>query len=414
MDPFLLGRSGDGLGFDQNRASTFFGPNMREGLDTVRQKGDPACPVGLPALANVSIPLKGRIKMLKGIRRLFANPGIETRSSGDNEPVFGQSSRRLTAVPPLPYSCKIPSFTNRKVSYDVEVSKEGFWSCSCLDYIKNSSNSTTRSYYCKHCESVSHITGIPCPKNKWRAKFSGRMLTGEILEEGMEVYGYLTTRELYDDFTNAQIKQFLGEPDEVALFDDGGGCKLYLGDRVDEVRASPEYQHARERYFALAETRKAAAIKAKATRERKERERQERRALERAAFKGVVYVAKIQYKYGWEKWGVLAEDKASATKLFEELITSPEMKEIEKENFDDARDEHKESLKDYREAYREMVHGSGFRELVEPIKPLRKEFVFQLTEVAEADVDKESFEINEVQPVDSGGGWEHNLYNAAS
>ena len=121
MDPFLLGRSGDGLGFDQNRASTFFGPNMREGLDTVRQKGAPACPFGLPALANVSIPLKGRIKMLKGIRRLFANPGIETRSSGDNEPVFGQSSRRLTAVPPLPYSCKIPSFTNRKVSYDVEV-----------------------------------------------------------------------------------------------------------------------------------------------------------------------------------------------------------------------------------------------------------------------------------------------------
>ena len=70
MDPFLLGRSGDGLGFDQNRASTFFGPNMREGLDSVRQKGDPACPVGLPALANVSIPLKGRIKMLKGISRL--------------------------------------------------------------------------------------------------------------------------------------------------------------------------------------------------------------------------------------------------------------------------------------------------------------------------------------------------------
>ena len=30
MDPFLLGRSGDGLGFDQNRASAFFGPNVRE------------------------------------------------------------------------------------------------------------------------------------------------------------------------------------------------------------------------------------------------------------------------------------------------------------------------------------------------------------------------------------------------
>ena len=349
--------------------------------------------------------------MLRFIGKLFANPGTDARSSIDNEPVFDYSSRQLSSAPPLPYSCKMRSFTDRKTFYTVKVSKEGFWTCSCLDYIKNSTNSAIRSYYCKHCESVSKITGIPRRKHNWRAKFSGRMLTGEILQEGMVVYGYLTSRELYENFTDSQKKKLLGEPDEVALFDDGGGCNLYLRDRVDDVLASPEYQQAREKYFAGAETRKAASIKAKATRERKERERQERRAVERTAFKGAVYVARFEYKYGWEKWGVLAKDEASAMKLFEELITSLDMKEVEKENFDDAREDYKESLKDYREASREMMRSLEFCDLIEPVKPLRKEFTFHLVEVIEADLDKEEFEIDEVQPVDSGGGWEHDIYN---
>ena len=350
--------------------------------------------------------------MLNSIKRLFGNPGAGIQLSVDNEPVFNHSSQRLAAIPPLPYSCKIRSFTDRKASYSVEVSKEGFWSCSCPDFTKRGyENTDRRNYYCKHCKEVSRITGIPCRKYKWRAKFSGRMLTGEILQEGMEVYGYLTIRELYGNFTNGQIKKFLGEPDELAIFDDGGGCQLYLRDRVDKVMASLEYQEARERYFASAETRKAAAIKAKATRERNEQEAAELRAAERAAFNGKVYVAKMEYKYGWMTEGVLAEDEVSATKLFKELLTSPEMKETEKENFDDAREEYKECLKDYREAHREMIRGLEFRELIEPVKPLRKEFTFHLTEVTQVDLDKEEFEINETRPIDSGGGWEHDIYN---
>ena len=352
--------------------------------------------------------------MLNGIRRLFANLTTEPSSPDDNEPVFNHSSQRLTAVPPLPFSCKIRSFTNRKVSYDVEITEEGFWFCSCPDYIKNSYISTGRSYYCKHCKSVSSTTGIPCQKHSWRAKFSGRMLTGEILPEGMEVYGYRTIRELDEDFTRGQIKNFLGEPDEVALFDGMDGCKLYRLDRINEVLASPQYQVARERHVASAETRKAAAMKGKATRERKERERQERRATERATFKGAVYIARMEYKYGWHREGVLAENESSATKLFKELIASPEMKETEQENFKYAMDDYKEYMNEYRGARRENVSDFTFGELVEPVKPLRKEFVFQLMEVAEADLDKEEFEINEVQPVDSGGGWEHNLYKAGS
>ncbi len=330
-------------------------------------------------------------------------------SSIDSEPVFDHSSRQLTAVPHLSYPCKMRSFTDRKTSYRVEVSKEGFWTCSCPDYIKRNHENTIRSYYCKHCEKVSKITGILCRKYKWRAKSSGRMLTGEIFEDGMKVYGYLTTRELYENFTDGQIKKFLAEPDDVALFDyEGGGCKLYLPERVNEVLASPEYQQARERYFALAETRKAAAIKAKATRERNDREAAEHRARERAAFSGKIYVAKMEYKYGWEKWGVLAEDETSATKLFKEWIASPETKELEKENFDNAREEYKECLKDYRDEHREMMRDLEFRDLIEPVKPLRKEFTFHLTEV---DLDKEKFEINETQPLDNGGGWEHDIYN---
>ena len=343
--------------------------------------------------------------MFDVIRRLFLGAGVEGSTSNDNDPEPDNPASQLDRVPELPYSCTIPSFTDRKIAYKVKVTKDGFWSCSCPDFIKRSPTGSARSYYCKHCESVSASTGIPRHKYQWRSKLSRAMMTGDILGDGMQVYGYLTTAELYEKFTDGQKRKFLGEPDEIALFDDGGGCQLYSRGRVDSVLASAEYQQAREKYLASVPRLQAAAAKAKATRERKEQERQERRAAERAVFKGAVYVGKFEYRYGWETWGVLARDTASASQLLEEWLTWQETKELEKENFDDAAYGYREAVVEYREARKDFVSDPRSGVPVEPVKPLRKEFVFHLAQVEESDLDWDEFEINEIRPLELGGGW---------
>ncbi len=343
--------------------------------------------------------------MFDVIRRLFLGAKVEDGTSAGDDPILENPDSQLPSVPELPYSCIIPSFTDRGISYKVEVTKEGFWSCSCPDFIKRSHTTSGRSYYCKHCESVSVSTGIPRHKYQWRGKLSRVMLTGDILGDGMRVYGYLTTAELYEQFTDSQKRKFLGEPDEMALFDDGGGCQLYLRERVDSVLESAEYQQAREKYLASVPRLQAAAAKAKATRERKEHARQERRASDRAVFQGAVYVGKFEYRYGWETWGVLASDASSAGQLLEEWLTEQETKEIEKENFDDAAYGYREALVEYREARREFERGSGSCAPVAPVKPLRKEFAFHLAQVEESGLDWEGFEINEIRPLEDGGGW---------
>ena len=356
--------------------------------------------------------------MINIIKRLFDYSASDVFTSVGQEPVFDRSSRPLPTTPALPYSCEMRSFTNRKVRYTVKVSAEGFWSCSCLDYMNRQFEREAKSYYCKHCKTVSRITGIKCWTNRWRAKSSGRVLTGEITPDGMKVYGYLTITGLHDNFTPAQRKKFLGEPDEEAIFGDGGSCKLYLKSRVDEVLVTPEYRQAREKYFALAEKRKAAAVKAQETRERNHREMMERRATQLASFNGKIYIANLEYKYGWEKWGIGAIDIASATKLFKELMSSSDWKEAEKENFDNAKEEYKTNLFFYKKEQRKLVKRAEPCDLIEPAKPLRKEFSFALKEITEAtdleqkmfETNQFDFEIKEAEYLESGGGWEHNMY----
>ena len=144
----------------------------------------------------------------------------------------------------------------------------------------------------------------------------------------------------------------------------------------------------------------------------------ERKAAELAAFSGKIYVATMEYKYGWEKWGVLTEDEASAKKIFKELMASPDIKTVEKENFDDAREEYKFRLSCYRDERREMVRRLEFYDLIEPVKPLRKEFTFHLKEITEpTDIDQKMFEtnqvifeINDAEYVHSGGGYSKTEY----
>ena len=349
------------------------------------------------------------MKFLKNLFSLSYPEGyaIPTNKKAPTEkvPVFNPYSPRSETIPTLPFSCKVSSFDGKQDTYAVEVSKECFWSCSCLGFEANGLRNNRWCYYCEHCKRVSEITGIPRPEYKWRAKVSGQILTGEVLEEGMTVYGYLTPRELRADFTDGQVKNLLGEPDEAALFDTEGSCKLYLRSRVEEVISSPEYQQARERYYALADSRKAAAAKAKATRERKEQERLELRAAERASFVGKVYIANLEHKYGWEQWSVYAQDEESARTLFKESLASPHEKSEVKQRFDDAVEDYREELRDYREERRESMHDLKPFELEEPVKPLRSDFILRLVEVVESDLDPEEFEINDVQLVNFDGGY---------
>lgn len=356
--------------------------------------------------------------MLSVIKGLFSHSASDAFTSVGQEPVFDRSSRQLPITPELPYSCEMRSFTNRKVRYTVKVSTEGFWSCSCLDYMNRQFERDAKNYYCKHCKTVSQITGIKCWTNRWRAKSSGQVLTGEITPSGMKVYRYLTIAELDDNFTPAQRKKFLGEPDEEAIFGDGGSCKLYLKCRVAGVLTTPEYQQAREKYFALAEKRKAAAIKAQETRERNHREMMERRSAALASFNGKIYIANFEYKYGWERWAVGAIDIAAATKSFQESMPSSGLKEVERENFEHAKEEYKTSLFFYRKEQRRLIREGGSCNLIEPVNPLRKEFSFKLKEITEAtdleqkmfEANQFDFEINEAEYLDSGGGWKHNMY----
>ena len=213
-------------------------------------------------------------------------------------------------------------------------------------------------------------------------------------------------------------RNFLVNRNEEAVFGDGGSCKLYIRKRVDEVLASPEYKEAREKYYALAEKRRSAAIKSQETREHNHREMMEHRAAELASFNGKIYIANFEYKYGWERWGVLAKDEISARKLFKELLASSDMKEVERENFDYAKEEYKFRLSCYRDDRKKMIEKLEFWDVIEPIKPLRKEFKFQISEIVGATDDDRMIleknhvilDIEEAEYVDSGGGWTHNLY----
>lgn len=311
-------------------------------------------------------------------------------------PELSDSSTHLLDVPPLPYSCKIRDTWDNGTIYIVEVSELNFWTCSCPFFVARGTSNTRWSFYCEHCRTASEITGIALPEYKWRAKYSDRMLTGDFGESGMRVNGYVTVNELSAKFTKGQIKKFIGELDEVALFDDGGERELFLPHRVVDALESPEFQRERAAHLAR-------VAKSRVTRERKKQEKMIQRQAERASFDGEIFVANLEFRYGWERWGVYARDIASARTIFEQELTSAATKEDVAERFCEAMEEHRLEMKSYREELREHIREHSYSNINKPVKPVRSDFMLKITSVEPVILDKEKFEINEVELIGWGG-----------
>ncbi len=229
----------------------------------------------------------------------------------------------------------------------------------------------------------------------------------------MSVNGYATRRELYEvhGMTPALVKKFLPEPDEQAVFEDGGGCTLYSADRVNAVLKSPNYVVEREkteqrREIGRRNAQKGAAKRA-ATLARKRELADKEEADARAAFGGAVYLVRCAYAHGWREYGVYVKDADHARTLMDKWLRSEDGRRESTDLHEEAVQEYESDMEDYRELKRDALPGE---ELQKPIRPKKGEFRLTIGAVAASELDAANYEIEEVCFENEGGGWSHDIF----
>ena len=248
-------------------------------------------------------------------------------------PIFDEYSPNMATPPSLPFKCRVASQTKHGLTYTVNVDEFDNWSCTCPDFRHERDVPGRPRYFCKHCITVGHITGLKRPK-RWRRQSGGKdWLIGEILtlENGntrMQVDGFVTKSELYDvyDMTKRLIEKFLPAPDEGAVFwsfddDEVGGCDLYDENRVKTLLKSTEYLVEKEKTDRARERSRKGNAKRKATLARKRALEEQARAEARNAFGGSIYVARYTYTYGWREYGVYARNEDHAKTLMNRVVS---------------------------------------------------------------------------------------------
>lgn len=322
----------------------------------------------------------------------------------------------VESPPSPPFECRVPSDTNADLHYVVSVDLNDRWTCSCPDFVNESKVTGRLRYFCKHCITVARATGLKDPK-RWKSRNGMGWLIGEIeqLANGnsrMVVDGYVTSRQLYEDFhlTDALRKKFFADADDEAMFFNAGehigGCLLYASERVDRILKSDEFKIEWEKTQKRRESAKKGSAKRQATLQSKREREEERLNKIRKAFGGAIYDVQCDYAYGSTLWKVYAKDESHAIVLTKRWLESEDGKVELNSFYEDALEDYKEIAADYREALRD---GYTSEELNKPLRPKKSDFTFRVRVAVRTDD-----EISDYSPEDvffeDGDSWDHDIF----
>ena len=124
----------------------------------------------------------------------------------------------------------------------------------------------------------------------------------------------------------------------------------------------------------------------------------------RAAFGDCVFAVRCTYVYGWIELSVWARDTKHAKWLAGRWLRSEEYRAKRDSIYEDAIDEFKYAMKDYRDMARYGTDG-----LHKPVRPKKAEFTMSIAAIRETTMDTECLEMAEVEVENESMGWDHDF-----